>query len=139
MVSIEYALVVLLFLALIFDIRTEKVPNSLILVGYAAGAINFVMWYGAIGFLLSILSVFVVWICLMPVFLYGGLGGGDCKLLAWIVLFFRTECLTECYFMIFLCGAVIALYKKFIRGRRTFHFTMAAFAGVLLSIIKFKL
>lgn len=111
-------------------------PNKLILLGYGIGMINFMFKFGLFGILWSILAVLVVWVCLFPVYALGGLGGGDCKLLAWIVLFFDVGQLLECYFFIFLCGGIISVIKIFTARGRTFHFTAAAFFGVILFCAK---
>lgn len=124
----------LLFLALIFDIKTDKVPNVLILCGYLTGMLNLVIKYGGFGVLRCILIIAVVWLCFMPVYVFGGLGGGDCKLLAWPALFLESG-LLKCYFLIFLCGGVIALYRLFVNKKKTFHFTAAAFLGVIILFI----
>ncbi|MBE5948420.1 MAG: hypothetical protein E7261_05245 [Lachnospiraceae bacterium] len=130
------ALVVLLLIAFICDLKTDKVPNILILSGYGIGVVACVLRYGANGVIWGIFLVVAVWLICMPVYLLGGLGGGDCKLLAWIVLFFEPEQLLECYFFIFLCGGVIALIKLIAAKRRTFHFTVAAFLGVIVFLVK---
>lgn len=136
MVCIEYALVILLILALICDLKTDKVPNVLILLGYGAGMANFVIKYGMPGILWSVFAIMAVWLCLLPVYILGGLGGGDCKLLAWIVLFFDAGQVLECYFLIFLCGGMIALAKLIVEKKRTFHFTAAVFLGVIVFLVK---
>lgn len=136
MVCIEHVLAVLLFIALICDLRTDKVPNKLIVTGYVLGAVGLVFKHGPVGALWCVLLVAAVWLCLMPAYVCGGLGGGDCKLLAWIVLFLEKEQQLECYFLVFACAAVVAVLKLFITGRRTFHFTIAAFMGVLLCIAR---
>ncbi len=129
-------LIVLLFFALICDLKTDKVPNVLILSGYGTGMVNFVIKYGLPGILWSVLAVAAVWLCLLPVHALGGLGGGDCKLLAWIVLFFEAGQLLECYFFIFLCGGIIATGKLLMAKGRTFHFAAATFFGVILFWVK---
>lgn len=129
-------LIALLFVALICDLKTDKVPNVLVILGYGIGMVNFVLRFGLLGILWSILAVAAVWLCLFPVYAIGGLGGGDCKLLAWIVLFFDAGQLLECYFFIFLCGGVISVTKLLTARGRTFHFTVAAFLGVILFFTK---
>lgn len=136
MKGISYALIVLLFFALICDLKTDKVPNMLILLGYGIGMVNLVMGYGPVGILWGVLAVAAVWLCLLPVHALKGLGGGDCKLLAWIVLFFEAGHVLECYFFIFLCGGIIAIAKLWITKKRNFHFTVATFLGVILFLGK---
>lgn len=129
-------LVALLFIALVCDLKTDKVPNVLILSGYGIGIVACVLRYGTVGIIWGILFVVAVWIFYMPVYLLGGLGGGDCKLLVWPVLFLEPDRLLECYFFIFLCGGVIALMKLLTTRGRTFHFTVAAFFGVIVFLVK---
>ena len=129
-------LVALLFVAFICDMKTDKVPNVLVLLGYGIGIVNYMLKFGLPGIFWSVLAVLAVWLCLFPVYAIGGLGGGGCKLLAWIALFFDAEQLLECYFFIFLCGGLIALVKLFMSRGRTFHFTVAAFFGVILFCAK---
>jgi len=129
-------LVALLFVAFICDMKTDKVPNKLILLGYGIGLANFVIKYGPLGILFGIMAVGAVWLCLFPVYRMGGLGGGDCKMLAWTVLFLEPDMLLECYFFIFLCGGIIALIKIVLAKGRTFHFTIAALLGVMIFLLK---
>ena len=136
MKGISCVLVALLFVAFICDMKTDKVPNVLVLLGYGIGIVNYMLKFGLPGILWSVLAVLAVWLCLFPVYALGGLGGGDCKLLAWIVLFFDVGQLLECYFFIFLCGGVVALVKLLMARGRTFHFTVAAFLGVILFLVK---
>ena len=112
--------------------KTDKVPNKLILFGYGIGLVNFVIRYGSLGILFGIMAVLAVWLCLFPVYRMGGLGGGDCKMLAWTVLFLEPDSLLECYFFIFLCGGIIAIIKIVLAKGRTFHFTIAALLGVMI-------
>ncbi len=129
-------LVALLFVAFIFDIKTDKVPNKLILLGYGIGVVNFMIRYGFVGILFGILAIGAVWLCFFPVYRMGGLGGGDCKLLAWMVLFIMPDMLLECYFYIFLCGGIIAFIKIVLTKGRMFHFTIAALLGVMIFLLK---
>ena len=136
MKGISCVLVALLFVAFICDMKTDKVPNKLILFGYGIGLVNFVIRYGPLGILFGIMAALAVWLCLFPVYRMGGLGGGDCKMLAWTVLFLEPDRLLECYFFIFLCGGIIAIIKIVLAKGRTFHFTIAALLGVMIFLLK---
>ena len=136
MKGISCVLVALLFVAFICDMKTDKVPNKLILSGYGIGVVNFVLRYGPFGILFAVAAVLAVLLCLIPVYRIGGLGGGDCKMLAWMVLFLEPEMLPECYFFIFLCGGIIAIIKIVLKKGRTFHFTIAALFGVMMFLLK---
>ncbi len=125
-------LLILLFLALVFDMRSYKVPNVLILIGYVSGAIGLCMQYGVSGILISLISIAVVWLIFSPFFIIRGLGGGDCKLLAWIPLFLRYEWILECYFLIFVCAGTVGVLNYFITKKRRFRFSIAAFLGVII-------
>lgn len=125
-------LLILLFLALINDMKSYKVPNVLILIGYAAGTINLCMQHGAVGIFLSLISIAIIWLIFSPFFIIRGLGGGDCKLLAWIPLFLRYEWILECYFLIFACAGMVGIINYYINRRRRFRFSIAAFLGVVV-------
>ncbi len=120
---------------MLFDIKSYKVPNVLILTGYAAGTINLCARHGAAGILISIISIAIVWLIFSPVYIIRGLGGGDCKLLAWIPLFIKAEWILESYFLVFVCAGVVGVVKLIFRKNRRFRFAIAAFLGVLWCIL----
>ena len=124
-------LLILLFMALLFDIRSYKVPNVLILIGYGIGAICLCIQHGTAGILISLISIAIVWLIFSPFFITRGLGGGDCKLLAWIPLFLRYEWILECYFLIFACAGMVGIISFAITKKRRFRFSIAAFLGVI--------
>lgn len=121
---------------MLFDIRSYKVPNVLILTGYAVGTINLCARHGVTGILISIISIAIVWLIFFPVYTIRGLGGGDCKLLAWIPLFIKAEWILEGYFYIFVCAGVVGVIKLVFRKSKRFRFTIAAFLGVLWCVLK---
>lgn len=129
-------LLILLFLALVFDMRSYKVPNVLVLIGYMTGTISLCMQHGAAGILISLISIAIVWLIFSPFFIIRGLGGGDCKLLAWVPLFLRYELILECYFLIFACAGMVGILNYFISRKRRFRFSIAAFLGVVILYIK---
>lgn len=74
------ALAILLTLAAVCDIRTQRIPNLLVLTGLVLG----LAWHGwrggGPGLLLSLEGIAVAGLALLP-YAVGGLGAGDVKLL----------------------------------------------------------
>lgn len=136
--KVDYILLLILsFLAMIFDIRSCKIPNKLIIAGYATGIINLCIRHGPAGIFIGLCSIAIVWLIISPVYMLRGLGGGDCKLLAWIPLFTAPELILEQYFYIFVCAATMGVLKLLVHKKRQFRFAIAAFAGVLWSVLKY--
>lgn len=76
------------------DLRTRKVPNSLILLFTAVAVVSIPAINGWAGFLDASLSAMTAMVCMLPLYLMRALGGGDLKifvvaslLMSWKVTF----------------------------------------------------
>lgn len=67
-----------------FDLRTRRIPNALTLGGAACALFYFFMYQGLRGLGWSLLGWGAGLAVFLPIFLLGGLGAGDVKLLACI-------------------------------------------------------
>lgn len=68
-----------------FDMRRDIIPNRLVFFGMGLGAVfritMDILAKTPLDILIMALFVIVLFFCLWPVFVMGGLGAGDCKLL----------------------------------------------------------
>ena len=78
--AMTLTLAALLIWASVCDIRTHRIPNSLVLLGLALGLAGHGWRGGAPGLLLSLEGIAVAGAALLP-YALGGLGAGDVKLL----------------------------------------------------------
>ncbi len=85
-------------MAVIYDIKTYRIPNKLNLVGGLMGLVLGLIAYGFKGFFNSLAGIFVPVVLLFIFYCFGAVGAGDIKLLAMIGSFLSTDIL---YVMIF--------------------------------------
>ncbi len=116
------ALLVVVIVAGVIDIRSRRIPNWLTVSGVVLGVgINSIL-YGLPGLLLAAKGLGLALLIYVPLFLIHGMGGGDVKLMAavgaltgpypWLAIFIITSLLGG------VCGLALALAKG--RLRRTF-------------------
>ena len=122
-----FLLLLLLFVATVWDIRWGKVPNILIAIGFVIGVIRITALEGCQGILLHIPSVVVPVILLFPLYCIGVLGAGDIKLFSMMGCFCNLKGMFFYVCFSFLIGAVISLFlllwqKNFI-SRMTYFFS----------------
>jgi prepilin peptidase CpaA len=77
-----YVASIIALVASILDLRTRRVPNLLTLGGSAAGLVAAAFLYGTTGAGLHLLGWTIGLVVFLPVFVLGGLGAGDVKLMA---------------------------------------------------------
>lgn len=113
----DAAVVLLVFLAVIWDVRTHKIPNKLTFTAVAVG-IGLNAWEaGLAGFVFSIQGLALgVGMFLIP-FALGGMGGGDVKLLGAIGAFKGWSFVLHAALLTALWGGVIALLAIVITRR----------------------
>lgn len=135
------ALFLLLFWAAIFDSKSSKIPNLLILSGYLGGIIY--LFAFEIDKLLNrfILSWFVM-ICLYVFFTLRALGAGDIKLLMMISIYLDFRDYLYVVAGAFLLAAIVAVYKlikdNFDVTNTYIHLAFPIFGGFCMwEIIKF--
>lgn len=71
----------LLILSVLFDIKERKIPNKLVLPFILLGLIYSTIFKGGIGLLNSLFGIILVFVIFIIPFIFGGIGGGDIKLL----------------------------------------------------------
>lgn len=76
------ALMVLLCLALVSDLRSRRIPNRLIVYGLIIGLVGNAWVFGWSGCLFAIGGAAVGLLCLLPFYMTGSMGAGDAKLMA---------------------------------------------------------
>lgn len=104
-------LLVILVVAVIMDMCFDKIYNEWILIGIVAGLLCAVLENGEMGFLMAVMSMTVPVFILYPLFMIGGLGAGDIKLLAVTGCFFTIKETIICIGISFVIGAVLSLLK----------------------------
>ncbi|MEN8132982.1 MAG: prepilin peptidase [Pseudomonadota bacterium] len=75
-------LLVLLSIALITDTRDRRISNLLVVAGLAVGVAGHTWFSGTAGFLMAAIGACVGLLCLLPLYISGGMGAGDVKLMA---------------------------------------------------------
>ena len=134
-----FTLLIILCIAVWFDLKTDKVPNWLILVGYGAGALFRIGQAADIPVYLERMALPIV--ILYPLFLIRGLGAGDIKLFSVISIFFVHGALFKIMlYSLFIGGAICIVNKvlsKAIQGveaKRYIHYTVCILAGYLVFV-----
>ena len=107
--------IIILFLVLtvaaVTDLLFDKIYNEWILCAAAAGLCYAVWKDGTEGLVRALLSMTVPFALLYPLFVIGGLGAGDIKLLSVAGCFLTLKETIVCLGISFLVGAVLSLLK----------------------------
>ena len=107
--------IIILFLVLtvaaITDLLFDKIYNEWLLGAMAAGLCYAVWKDGAAGLLRALVSMTIPFALLYPLFIIGGLGAGDVKLLSVAGCFLTIKESILCLGLSFLLGAAISLLK----------------------------
>lgn len=104
---------VILFLtpAVIFDLRTGKIPNFIIIAGYITGFAYQGICHGCGGLWGGVSGALLPLVILFPVFRIRGLGAGDLKLLSVAGAFFALHKSAVCLIMTIFLGGILAVFK----------------------------
>lgn len=103
------SLLLLIFIAVITDIRSHRIPNWLTASILLAGLGTQIILSGSNGLIFSLSGIALGFICFFPFYLKQGMGAGDVKLMAAIGSFlgFKFTFLAAAYTLIF--GGIIAV------------------------------
>ena len=102
-------LLLLLILAVLADLKTDRIPNGFIVVGIMIGLAGS-RSYGP-GLSSSVVSMFLAFLLLYPLFKIGTLGAGDIKVLIMTGSFFRAKEFLAVLAAAFVAGAVFSVIK----------------------------
>jgi len=111
----EILLAILLTLASSCDIRSHRIPNSLVLVGLGLGLVGHGWRGGGPGLLFSLEGIAVAGLALLP-YALGGLGAGDVKLLGVVGALMGPDFLLWTLLGTVLAGGLLALAWAAQRG-----------------------
>lgn len=127
-------LLLILVVAAVMDVLFDKVYNEWILVSIGAG-LSYAAWQGGkIGLLGAVISMTIPVIILYPLFMIGGLGAGDIKLLAAVGCFLTRREIMICLGISFLIGAAMSLLKM--AAERNFLQRMKYLLSYILDVFK---
>ena len=133
MTAIEAFLILLLAIAVITDLRSDKIPNLLILTGMAVGMVT-------TNHLLESISNFVFIILIFfPLFRIGALGAGDIKCIAMMSFYLTGGQLLWALFCSFLVAAAYSIWKilcyRSLEVRKSkIHLAVPLLLGTLISV-----
>ena len=77
-----FSLLIMLAVAIYFDIRTERIPNWLVAAGTVVALTLHAVNSGASGLLTSVGGLSIAMVILLPFYIAGVMGAGDVKLMA---------------------------------------------------------
>lgn len=133
------ALLVLLLVAAMIDLRTFRIPN-LITMPFAVGALTYYgVLYGFAGMLFSLAGLVVGLLLLLLPYLMGGLGGGDVKLLAMVGAFLGPKAVVLAFFFIAIIGGLYAVCTLLLHHKSFRNFFISARATVFEFILTRKI
>lgn len=116
------------------DLLFDKIYNEWILLSVMAG-LSYAVWQGGgSGLLRSLLTMTIPIVLLYPLFMIGGLGAGDVKLLAAVGCFLSIRGVIVTIGLSFLTGAVISLLKML--AERNFLQRMRYLWSYILDVFK---
>lgn len=129
-----YLLFLYAFSGMLFDIKTDRIPNMLIAAEIATGFLYQVLSLGTLGLPAFLAGLVVPFMVTYPLFLFRMLGAGDCKLLMALGSVAGFPLNAQIMLWSLLCGAVMAIC---IMLRRTgFRTRFAYLAGYLKEYLR---
>lgn len=97
--------------AVFMDLRFYKIPNLCILAGMVTGLIMTCVSYSVGRMLEAGMIMMLIFMAFYPLYLLGGLGAGDVKLLMMTGCFIKTERLIQYLLITFALAAVVSIIK----------------------------
>lgn len=113
----QVLLAILAIIAAVFDVRSRRIPNQLVLAGIVAGLAWNVFEYGLSGFARAGEGLGLGFILYFPLFLLRARGAGDVKLLAAIGTITGPGNCFWIFLLSAILGGIIALVIVMFRGR----------------------
>ena len=141
MIWMKYLFLVGLFIRAVYtDMKSEKIENTVVLIGLLAGLVFAVIGGGWAGLIQSIKMAGIVFIALFFLFVIHGLGAGDIKLFCVTATFFPEKAITILAGS-FLVGGIFGMVRMIGRWRRkevvslkeTIHFSIPIAVGTILA------
>ncbi|WP_026495417.1 prepilin peptidase [Butyrivibrio sp. WCD3002] len=116
------------------DIYRHKILNYWLLFGAVVGTLLSFFGQSQDPFYMKLLRAIITLICLLPVYIIGGLGGGDLKLLAVTAMFLGYEEIIAVIICSFVIAAFLGILKaiKYRSINQTIHFALPVLISVLL-------
>ncbi len=108
-------MVPVLIRAVYTDMRDGKIENRLVLAAFISGVFLVGATGGAAGLFTGVKMAFIMTAALLVLFMIGGLGAGDIKLMAVISLCFPKQCVMM-VITAFIIAGVIAIFKMLFRA-----------------------
>lgn len=130
----------ILTVASVFDAKSYKIPNQLILLGYVAGLFLNLQQYGMIGITYFILKAIWPCICLSLLNIFGKqIGAGDIKLFSVMSAIVGTRVVIEVMIISVMVAAiailVVSIYERQLM-KRNLHYALCMSAAFFL--LQFK-
>ncbi len=118
----------------ITDLYKNKIFNNWLLIGVIGAAVASIAGWSAEPLWSRLIRSILTILLLCPVYLAGGLGGGDVKLFAVTALFLSSNELLYVLILSFVIGAVIGLIKVVSKKEfsKTIHFAIPMLISTLL-------
>lgn len=129
---LDIILVVLVLLAVAYDLKERRIPNWLIITGIGMTLLCHLAMADYAGCLASLKGFIVGVLLLIIPFFMGGMGAGDVKLLGLIGALKGSTFVFNCFIWMALIGGVIAVILL-IKRRRFSGFLLRLGRGLLLS------
>lgn len=128
-------MLLLLVIATIYDNRTGKIPNKLILVGWSWGLASLIYQYGVSGILVFFAHGAIPILFFFILFQMHALGAGDIKLFSVLCVVSSWEQWAVCVIVTLVAGGVISLVRLIQKGlHSTIHFSIAILVGYGVSV-----
>lgn len=107
----QILLILLLIAAVIMDLKHDRIPNAIIVIGAAIGLFSRIGENGWQGICSAGIAILLSFCILYPVYKIGGLGAGDVKLLLMTGCFVTVDRQLHIIAFSFIIGAVLSVAK----------------------------
>ncbi len=133
----NFITLVFIDMAVIYDIKTYRIPNKLNLVGCIFGLILGIIAYGFKGLLYSLTGILIPIVLLFVFYWFGVIGAGDIKLLAMIGSFLFKDILyviVTTFILVSLFGICVAIKNIFLIVAKKKKVSDVSFRKIHLSL-----